>query len=72
MTTNTAMKQTAVAYHSVSNITRPKHLGSPPDSDNYCSACHSYTTGARHRRTSLIRELDVGQFVVFFTRSPTA
>ena len=40
------MRQTPTAYHSISNIERPKHGGSIPDSGNYVFRCHSNTTGA--------------------------
>jgi len=40
------MRQTVAAYHNVSNIVRPKHRRSIPDSGNYVFRGHSYTTGA--------------------------
>ena len=65
MTAKAAMRQTPTAYHRVSNIERPKHAGSIPDSGICVFRCYSDTTGAPLRAESVPvgehRDRDHGQ-----------
>ena len=64
MTARATMRQRPTAYHSVSNIERPKHGGSIADSGNCVFRCHSDTTDAPLR--AMLRALAEGQELMEF------